>query len=91
MYLRTAAMLAALAGASACTYVPEPEIISGTAEEVAVKAGSSANPGPLAIRHCASYGKNARLRDSVEVSRGEVVAYFSMRTATRVFYFDCVQ
>ena len=90
MFLRTAALLAALAGASACTYVPEPEIVSGTAEDVAVKAGASANPGPLAKEHCAKFNKQARLRSSEEVGRGEMVAYMVMRSATRVYFFDCV-
>ncbi len=91
MLLRTTTALFILAGAAACTYAPEPEIVSGTADEVAIKAAGSTNPGPLAVEHCAKYDKEARLRGSEQASGRELVAYMVMRSAARIYYFDCVR
>ncbi len=90
-HLHITAALSAIVVVSACTYAPEPEIVSGTADEVAIKAAPSTNPGPLAVEHCAKYDKEARLRGSEQVGGGEMVAYMVMRSATRIYYFDCVR
>ena len=39
----------------------EAEIISGNENHVSVKAGKAANPGPVALQHCAEYGREAVL------------------------------
>lgn len=40
------------------------DMISGDAQQVSVKAGPYANPGPMASEHCAKFGKTAVLQDS---------------------------
>jgi hypothetical protein len=40
------------------------EIISGDTQQVAIKAGGYANPGPTASEHCAKFGRTAVLQDA---------------------------
>ena len=70
--------MAGVAAVSACTTatVPEPEIVSGTADEVAIKAGTRANPGPLATQYRAKYGKEAKLRGSELADRGNTTKVY---------------
>ena len=88
--------LLGVAAVSACTTVtvPEPEIVSGTADEVTIQAGVPANPGPLATQYCAKYGKEAKLRESELIDRGSTtMVYLAMfeRSPTRIYYFNCVR
>lgn len=48
---------------SACGSLPayQVELVTGTPNEVTVRAGHYANPGPLASDHCAKFSKDARL------------------------------
>jgi hypothetical protein len=40
------------------------DIISGDQQQVSIKAGSYANPGPMASQHCAKFGKSPVLQDA---------------------------
>jgi hypothetical protein len=40
------------------------ELISGDPQQVAIKAGHYANPGPIASEHCAKFGKTAVLQEA---------------------------
>jgi hypothetical protein len=57
-----AVVLAATLGGCAVAAAYDAEIVSGNENEVSVKAGKNANPGPIATSHCAKFGKSAALR-----------------------------
>jgi hypothetical protein len=40
------------------------DVISGDQQQVSVKAGNYANPGPIASEHCAKFGRAAVLQDA---------------------------
>jgi hypothetical protein len=67
----------ALAALMACQRV---EPISGTADGIAIKA-SFGNPGAMAAQHCANFGKQAVLVDTVPLAPGV--------TADAIYHFRC--
>ena len=75
-----AAALAACVFAAGCGILAEPEIVSGDANEVAIKAGTYMNPAELAELHCKDHGKSPVLTN---VEDPEILGRES------VFYFDC--
>lgn len=64
----------------------DPEIVSGTADEIVVKAPTDANPGLLAADHCAEYDKDAALRGSEVIGRA---VWFP--ADIRLFRFECMR
>lgn len=72
-----------------CASYEAPEIVSGTANEVVVRAGSDTNPGPLAADHCAKYDRKAALRGSEPIGRRSPWKWDPV--IIRLFHFDCVR
>ncbi len=72
--------LAACVGVAACGALAEPEIISGDASQVTIKAGTHMNPGALAEIHCEDHGKSPVLTN---VEDPEFYGKESM------FFFEC--
>ncbi len=74
--------LAVIAVAAGCApmQMTTLEKVSGDANEVEIKAGNSVNPGPLAMKHCATYGKSAILVRSQPVEGS---------TLAGIYYFAC--
>ena len=57
-------MLVTLALAECTPPGYKAEIVTGDPQEVAIKAGPYANPGPMASEHCAKFGRTAVLQDT---------------------------
>ena len=77
-----AILLALVVSACAVARTYEAVIISGNENEVAVKAGKGANPGPLATEHCAKHNKDAILE------RVDSLADYSVSQQS-VYMFTC--
>lgn len=64
MSARFVGAMAALSLAQCTPPGYKAEIISGDPQQVSIKAGSYANPGPMASEHCAKVGKAAVLQEA---------------------------
>jgi len=63
-----------------CGALAAPEIVTGDANEVAIKAGTYMNPAELAEVHCKDHGKSPVLTN---VEDPEILGSES------IFYFEC--
>ncbi len=79
---RFAFALATCFTVAGCGAFAEPEIVSGDASQVAIKAGTHMNPSELAEAHCKDHGKSPVLTN---VENPEIYGRES------IFYFDCRQ
>lgn len=67
-------------GLAACGALAEPEIVSGDAGQVTIKAGTHMNPSALAEVHCEDHGKSPVLTN---VEDPEFYGRESL------FFYDC--
>ena len=79
-FRQIALALAACMLVAACGALAEPEIVSGDASQVTIRAGTHMNPGALAEVHCEEHGKSPVLTN---VEDPEFYGNESM------FFFDC--
>ncbi len=59
--------LAMIVLVSSCAPLTLAEIVTGNDATVSVKAGKANNPGPVATKHCAKFGKSAALVGSTPI------------------------
>ena len=71
-------LIVSLGGCGVAAMYAKPEVISGDADQVAVKTGVNINPGSAAKKHCARFSRDAVLqRGPIQVGNGYV------------YYFTC--